>query len=650
MKKIVLTLAISVMALFILAISAFAAEYTVASDEEYAIAYESAADGDTIVVNQKLTCNIQATKDITYILRADWESSALILASGADVSFVADGGNYRIMPKGYDEEKGWMCVSEAYENVVISLAGINGGTVTVDGEYADSDRVSYVENSGADITLNLFSGSAIAGFNNTEADKDEKAYIIYAKTVNMYEGSKIYSNRTVSAPLIGTAYFNLFGGEIFGNVLQSNRVSENAVGAIFASESIITYGGKIYKNIFNSAPGGQNNMIGFFSTPIGKDVVIFDLQIGDTYVTGNGTGEVSAMFGTTYKTDFNVAKFYYNSNMQYGTRYKFTGAPVLAYDEETGKTVWTVSKYSSLSEGWNGRSWNRTDISSKGNAIAIFLDAKKKTIDENKFDTFTLINAYMNGVYAYDKGATAIAIPSGYALWSNSASDCCHTGKAYTAGEVVGLGKVTLYASYEAEKITQNGMTVCEPCGTVQVCNSTDHNHKIESIYYDNYVSTGKMVISCEVHNILCTVDAPALIECKGFSSPENGEGGLVLGFAVNSVAIEEYERVTNNSVSYGVFAVLNIYIGNEAIFNENGEKAQGVISADMTAYNTAMLELKIIGFETEEQKNAEIVMGAYVAVSDGEGTTYAYLQDSEPTGDNAYSFVTYNEKFPSNS
>lgn len=649
MKKIVLTLAISVMALFILAISAFATEFNVSSNDEYESAYAQATNGDTIVVSSKLTCDINANKSITYILRADWESSKLVVDTpNVEVSFIADGGDYKIMPTNYSTTEGWLNIAEAYADVVINLGGKNGGTLTIDGSNATHDRVTYVGASA--ITLNLFSGSAIAGFNNTTADKDEKAYIIYAKTVNMYEGSKIYSNRTVSAPLIGTAYFNLFGGEIFGNVLQSNRVSENAVGAIFASESIITYGGKIYKNIFNSAPGGQNNMIGFFSTPIGKDVVIFDLQIGDTYVTGNGSVEVSAMFGTTYKTDFNAAKFYYNSNMQYGTRYKFTGAPVLAYDEETGKTIWTVSKYSSLSKDWNGRSWNRTDISSKGNAIAIFHDAKKKTIAGNKFDTFKLINAYMNGVYAYDKGATAIAIPSGYALWSNSASDCCHTGKAYTAGEVVGLGTVTLYASYEAEKITQNGMTVCASCGTVQVCNSTDHNHKIESIYYDNYVSTGKMVISCEVHNILCTVDAPALIECKGFSSPENGEGGLVLGFSVNSAAIEEYERVTNNSVSYGVFAVLKIYIGNEAIFNENGEKAQGVISADMTAYNTAMLELKIIGFETEEQKNAEIVMGAYVAVSDGEGTTYAYLQDSEPTGDNAYSFVTYNEKFPSNS
>ena len=50
MKKIFLTLAISLAALFLLTFSVFATEYTVNSNEEYAAAYESATNGDTIVV------------------------------------------------------------------------------------------------------------------------------------------------------------------------------------------------------------------------------------------------------------------------------------------------------------------------------------------------------------------------------------------------------------------------------------------------------------------------------------------------------------------------------------------------------------------------------------------------------------------------
>ena len=113
MKKFLLTLAISLVVLLTLAISVFAAEYTVNSEEEYEAAYEKAVNGDTIVVVQKLNCEIYANKSITYVLKADWESSKLVVnQSNVEVSFIADGGNYRILPTGYDTEKGWMNISE----------------------------------------------------------------------------------------------------------------------------------------------------------------------------------------------------------------------------------------------------------------------------------------------------------------------------------------------------------------------------------------------------------------------------------------------------------------------------------------------------------------------------------------------------------
>ena len=49
MKKIVLTLAISICALFMLAFSAFATEVNVSSNDEYSSAYAQATNGDTIL-------------------------------------------------------------------------------------------------------------------------------------------------------------------------------------------------------------------------------------------------------------------------------------------------------------------------------------------------------------------------------------------------------------------------------------------------------------------------------------------------------------------------------------------------------------------------------------------------------------------------
>ena len=48
MKKLFLTLAISLVVLFVLSVSVFAAEYTVNSNEEYITAYEQATNGDII--------------------------------------------------------------------------------------------------------------------------------------------------------------------------------------------------------------------------------------------------------------------------------------------------------------------------------------------------------------------------------------------------------------------------------------------------------------------------------------------------------------------------------------------------------------------------------------------------------------------------
>ena len=652
MKKFVLTLAISIMVLFTLAISVFATEYTVSSDAEYQTAYEQAVNGDTIVVAGKLSCDIYANKSITYVLKADWESSKLVVDTpNVEVSFIADGGDYRIMPTNYSTTDGWMNIAESYENVVINFGGKNGGTVTIDGSNATHDRVTYV--GGAAITLNLLDGSAIANFNTETKDDSEKACIIYASTVNMYEGCKIYANRIISAPLIKSNNFNLFGGEIFGNLLTSTRTKLSGVGVIYAYNQFTMYGGKLYGNIFNATSGPSGvNAVGFISVRYGYQgakMVVYGGEIGDNYVSGNGKYEISAMFGIN-DTEAATSYFYYNTAVK-GTRYKFTDTPTLAFDENTGKTIWKVNTYSLLSSNWNGWCWKQTKV--WGVKSAIFLNAQKKNIAGTNFDTYEVINAYIYGGSGEDanknpagdyahSGSTTVAIPSGYELWSTSGSEYCHTGKTYTLDEV-NANSITLYTAYEAERVTVNGVTKCSGCGMIYSCNNPEHDHEVISITYESYEKQGEKTVKCNTCNVVTVYNAPALFICLGYSAPEDGRSGIAVGYTVNNEAIEDLEKSSGKTINYGVFAVRQDKLGDSPVFDEEGNTANGVVNIDITSYKFDAFEFKIVGFK-DEQKDTKFAMGAYITTKMGEATEYSFLQAGAISENESYHFASYND------
>ena len=653
MKKYLLTLITAIMCMFLLAIFVSADTYTVSSNDEYETAYASAIGGDTIIVNSKLTCDIYANKSITYVLKADWESPRLVVnESNVEVSFIADGGNYKIMPTNYSTTDGWMNISEIYEKIVINLGGMNGGTLTIDGSNATHDRVSYVSmventtyyaNVFPDICLNLLSGSAIANFNPTTKDDNVNACILYAKTVNMYDGAEIYANSVISAPLIKSCFFNLYGGEIFGNLLTSIRMSVNGVGFIYADKQFIMYGGRIYDNIFNATGGAtQFNVVGFISTNqgyYGAKAVVYGGELGDRYVSGIGEKEISAIVGI-YTKDNGATCFYYNTGVTAGTRYLIKDTPQLALDQETGKTIWKVSNFELNSANNYGFSWNHAKR--PGDKAAIFLDAEKKTIAGNNFDSYTVINAYIDGVYSYS-GSSTIAMPSGYSKWSTSGTEYCHTGKAYTLDEVKSAGLITLYTAYDAEKVTENAITSCSGCGLVYKCENPDHNHIILSVEYESYLEDGIKTTKCvDCDSLAMENVVPALLECLGYSATETGKAGIAIGFVVNNVAIDEYKSAIGKEVNYGIFAVVKDRLGDNDVFANDGTLVSGAISADFTSHRFDLFELRIVDFK-EEHKDIEIAMGAYVAVTENGTTEYHYLQPGTPEENESYCFVSYN-------
>lgn len=185
----------------------------------------------------------------------------------------------------------------------------------------------------------------------------------------------------------------------------------------------------------------------------------------------------------------------------------------------------------------------------------------------------------------------------------------------------------------------------CEVCKKI-LSEALTHNIKTIILYENGYTAEGLKTIACQ--NEGCKHSSgeektSALFTCLGYSAPEDGRGGIAIGYTVNNEAIKDYENATGKTLKYGVFAVMKDKLGTNDVFAEDGTVADGVINADITSYEFALFELKIIGF-TDEYKDLKLAMGAYVAVTDGETTEYSYMQSGEPNENEKYCFVSYND------
>ena len=197
----------------------------------------------------------------------------------------------------------------------------------------------------------------------------------------------------------------------------------------------------------------------------------------------------------------------------------------------------------------------------------------------------------------------------------------------------------------ENEKVTS--YCFCgEELGTSEVENTAlGHSHTIYlGLIYESFDKEGAYSYKCErCDDVNKDEVAPALFTCRGYSVPENGNGGITFGYVVNYDAIEYYEQLTGKTVRYGVFAVLKDRLGSNDIFDAEGKTADGVISADLSASKFTVFQLKIVGFK-DEQKDVKLAMGAYVAVTENGETTYSYMQYGDVAEGEKYAFASYND------
>ena len=184
----------------------------------------------------------------------------------------------------------------------------------------------------------------------------------------------------------------------------------------------------------------------------------------------------------------------------------------------------------------------------------------------------------------------------------------------------------------------------CTDCGDTVVSHNEEKNLSV-TITYTNYGINGEKVTVCNNEGCKYTekLATPALIACRGYSAPENGRGGIAIGFDINSEAIKEYEEITGKTLKYGAFAVAQEKLGTSDIFSENGAVANGAIAAEITSYEFSSFELKITGF-TDEYKDDKLALGAYVIATYDKTCEYSYIQEGAPAQNEKYAFISYDE------
>ena len=187
----------------------------------------------------------------------------------------------------------------------------------------------------------------------------------------------------------------------------------------------------------------------------------------------------------------------------------------------------------------------------------------------------------------------------------------------------------------------------CDICNAVLKEKYDEHNNQLIVEYANGYASKGYKMDGCTRCSLYVECETPALFVPQGYSAQEAGGCGILVNYAVNNKAIDEYEKSTGKSVSYGLFAVLQDKLGENDVMDKDGSFASGVINADYTNRSFDIIEFKITGFSTEEQMQSKIAMGVYAYVKDEESVEISYLQTGTPSEGAKYSFVSYRDLVP---
>jgi len=199
--------------------------------------------------------------------------------------------------------------------------------------------------------------------------------------------------------------------------------------------------------------------------------------------------------------------------------------------------------------------------------------------------------------------------------------------------------------TYTVGQTITNHTIVENYCKSLAITGEHQFSDKISITYENGFGNVGSKITSCM--NEKCgyekNTEAKALFVCQGYSTPENGKAALVIGYLINNEAIREYEEATGKVLNYGVFAATQGAIENKDVFDKAENAISGAIAVAMESNKYKSFEFRISGF-TDENKDAKLAIGAYVAEIDGNAINYSYIQDSSPNEGEKYQFVSYTD------
>lgn len=204
-----------------------------------------------------------------------------------------------------------------------------------------------------------------------------------------------------------------------------------------------------------------------------------------------------------------------------------------------------------------------------------------------------------------------------------------------------GETKVDNYVPATGNHKYENG--ACTVCGASAYCADPTHNLEIISISYANgYSADGVKVVKClDCGTVETSVIAEPLYTCAGYSMPESGSNSIAVGFAIDSVAISEFEASTGKSVEIGVVFAGYGNLGGKQPLDENGKAIaleQGkVIKADLSDFEYKTYDFVLTDI-IDEIKDVKLVIAAYIY----DGKTVEYLQENSCGA--TVSGISYNE------
>ena len=153
--------------------------------------------------------------------------------------------------------------------------------------------------------------------------------------------------------------------------------------------------------------------------------------------------------------------------------------------------------------------------------------------------------------------------------------------------------------------------------------------------YANGFMNLGTRTFKClycnEASGVEETPSFPALFSFNGYSTPEDGDLAITVGYTIFQDAVKEYEAIMGN-LEFGVVGAIYEKLGGLAPL---AQSAAPVIKAQITEEYSSF-DFVISGF-TVEQMDLALVMCAYVY----DGTKYVYLQEVQTENPTSVSINT---------